>query len=126
MTAANPVTLPLSDYLGRRVRFTVDLKVATITLDRPLKKNPLTFEIYSELADIFHAAAKDKGVKAIVVTGAGGNFSSGGDVFEIIGPLVEMATTGLLDFTRTTGHLVDKDFNVGLDLKVVARPAWYV
>jgi len=106
MTAANPVTLPLSDYLGRRLRFVVDGKVATITLDRPLKKNPLTFEIYAELADIFRAAAKDKGVKAIVITGAGGNFSSGGDVFEIIGPLVEMATTGLLDFTRTTGEVV--------------------
>jgi len=106
MTAANPVTLPLSEYLGRRVRFTVDGKVATITLDRPLKKNPLTFESYAELADIFRAAAKDKSIKAIVVTGAGGNFSSGGDVFEIIGPLVEMATAGLLDFTRTTGELV--------------------
>ena len=106
MTAANSVTLPLSEYLGRRVRFTVDGKVATITLDRPLKKNPLTFESYAELADIFRAAAKDKGVKAIVVTGAGGNFSSGGDVFEIIGPLVGMATAGLLDFTRMTGELV--------------------
>jgi len=106
MTAANPVTLPLSEYLGRRVRFAVDGKVATITLDRPLKKNPLTFESYAELADIFRAAAKDKGVKAIVVTGAGGNFSSGGDVFEIIGPLVGMATAGLLDFTRMTGELV--------------------
>jgi len=106
MTAANPVTLPLSEYLGRRVRFAVDGKVATITLDCPLKKNPLTFESYAELADIFRAAAKDKGVKAIVVTGAGGNFSSGGDVFEIIGPLVEMATAGLLDFTRMTGELV--------------------
>ena len=106
MTAANPVTLPLSEYLGRRVRFAVYGKVATITLDCPLKKNPLTFESYAELADIFRAAAKDKGVKAIVVTGAGGNFSSGGDVFEIIGPLVEMATAGLLDFTRMTGELV--------------------
>ena len=106
MTAANSVTLPLSEYLGRRVRFAVDGKVATITLDRPLKKNPLTFESYAELADIFRAAAKDKGVKAIVVTGAGGNFSSGGDVFEIIGPLVGMATAGLLDFTRMTGELV--------------------
>ena len=106
MTAANPVTLPLSEYLGRRVRFTVDGKVATITLDRPLKKNPLTFESYAELADIFRAAAKDKGVKAIVVTGAGGNFSSGGDVFEIIGPLVEMSTVDLLKFTKMTGDVV--------------------
>jgi enoyl-CoA hydratase/carnithine racemase len=106
MTVANPVTLPLADYQARHLRLAVDRKVATITLDRPDKKNPLTFESYAELADIFHAMAKDKGVKAIVVTGAGGNFSSGGDVFEIIGPLVEMDTAGLLDFTRMTGEVV--------------------
>jgi enoyl-CoA hydratase/carnithine racemase len=106
MTVANPVTLPLAGYQARHLRLAVDRKVATITLDRPDKKNPLTFESYAELADIFHAMAKDKGVKAIVVTGAGGNFSSGGDVFEIIGPLVEMDTVGLLDFTRMTGEVV--------------------
>jgi enoyl-CoA hydratase/carnithine racemase len=106
MTVANPVTLPLAGYQARHLRLAVDRKVATITLDRPDKKNPLTFESYAELADIFHAMAKDKGVKAIVVTGAGGNFSSGGDVFEIIGPLVEMDTAGLLDFTRMTGEVV--------------------
>ncbi len=106
MTVANPVTLPLADYQARHLRLAVDRKVATITLDRPDKKNPLTFESYAEFADIFRAAAKDKGVKAIVVTGAGGNFSSGGDVFEIIGPLVEMDTAGLLDFTRMTGEVV--------------------
>jgi enoyl-CoA hydratase/carnithine racemase len=103
---ANPVTLPLADYAARHVRFAVDRKVATLTLDRPDRKNPLTFESYAELADIFRAAAKDEGVKAIVVTGAGGNFSSGGDVFEIIGPLVEMDTAGLLAFTRMTGEVV--------------------
>jgi enoyl-CoA hydratase/carnithine racemase len=103
---ANPVTLPLADYTARHVRFAVERKVATLTLDRPDKKNPLTFESYAELADIFRAAAKDDGVKAIVVTGAGGNFSSGGDVFEIIGPLVEMDTAGLLAFTRMTGEVV--------------------
>ena len=106
MTAANAVTLPLSDYAARHVRLDVDDKVATLTLDRPDRKNPLTFESYAELADIFRAAAKDEGVKAIVVTGAGGNFSSGGDVFEIIGPLVEMDTVGLLAFTRMTGEVV--------------------
>jgi enoyl-CoA hydratase/carnithine racemase len=106
MTAANAVTLPLSDYAARHVRFDVDGKVATLTLDRPDRKNPLTFESYAELADIFRAAAKDQGVKAIVVTGAGGNFSSGGDVFEIIAPLVEMDTVGLLAFTRMTGEVV--------------------
>jgi enoyl-CoA hydratase/carnithine racemase len=106
MTVANAVTLPLSGYAARHVRFAVDRKVATITLDRPAKKNPLTFESYGELADIFRAAAKDTGVKAIVVTGSGGNFSSGGDVFEIIAPLVEMDTAGLLAFTRMTGEVV--------------------
>jgi enoyl-CoA hydratase/carnithine racemase len=106
MTVANSVTLPLSGYQGRHLRFVVDGKVAAITLDRPLKKNPLTFDSYAELADIFRAAARDKSVKAFVIAGAGGNFSSGGDVFEIIGPLVEMETAGLLDFTRMTGEVV--------------------
>ena len=77
-----------------------------MTLNRPDKKNPLTFESYRELTDFFLACAKDEGVKAVVVTGAGGNFSSGGDVFEIIGPLVEMDTKGLTAFTRMTGELV--------------------
>jgi enoyl-CoA hydratase/carnithine racemase len=106
MSAANPVTLPLNGYQARHVRLAVDGKVATITLDRPEKKNPLTFESYAELADIFRAAAKDKSLKAIVVTGAGGNFCSGGDVFEIIKPLIEMEAAALLDFTRMTGDAV--------------------
>ena len=89
MIAANPVTLPLPTYKATHVRFEVDHKVATLTLDRPDKKNPLTFESYAEIVGIFQAAAHDKDVKAIVVTGAGGNFSSGGDVFEIIGPLTQ-------------------------------------
>ena len=85
---------------------TVDGKVATLTLNRPDKKNPLTFESYAEIANIFRAAAKDKQVKAFVITGEGGNFCSGGDVFEIIGPLVEMNTVDLLEFTRMTGEAV--------------------
>src|SRR2546426_12793163 len=105
MTVANPVTLPLADYRARHLRLAVDRKVATITLDRPDKKNPLTFESYAELADIFRAMAKDKGVKAIVVTGVRGNFPSRGDVFEIIGPLVGMDTGGLLRLTRMTGEV---------------------
>ena len=92
MSAANPVTLPLKDYAARHVRLAVDGKVATITLDRPDKKNPLTFDSYAELADLFRAAAKEKAVKAFVICGAGGNFCSGGDVFEIIEPLTKMAT----------------------------------
>jgi enoyl-CoA hydratase/carnithine racemase len=106
MSAANPVTLPLKDYAARHVRLAVDGKVATITLDRPDKKNPLTFDSYAELADLFRAAAKEKAVKAFVICGAGGNFCSGGDVFEIIEPLVKMATAELLAFTRMTGEVI--------------------
>jgi enoyl-CoA hydratase/carnithine racemase len=106
VTAANPVTLPLAQYRAHHLSCEVAGKVATLTLNRPERKNPLTFDSYAEMTDIFRAAAKDDQVKAIVVTGAGGNFSSGGDVFEIIGPLVAMGTTGLLDFTTMTGGLV--------------------
>jgi enoyl-CoA hydratase/carnithine racemase len=106
MTSANPVTLPLAAYAGRHVRLEVAGKVATLILDRPEKKNPLTFESYDEIAAIFRAAARDEQVKAFVITGAGGNFCSGGDVFEIIGPLVEMDAKGLLKFTRMTGEAV--------------------
>ena len=106
MSAANPVTLPLAAYQARHLRVAVDRKVATLTLDRPDKKNPLTFASYAEIVDIFRALPKDKDVKAVVVTGAGGNFCSGGDVLEIIGPLVEVDTAGLLDFTRMTGEVV--------------------
>ena len=80
--------------------------VATIILNRPERKNPLTFESYAELRDTFRALVYARGVKAVVVAGAGGNFSSGGDVHEIIGPLTGMDMPGLLDFTRMTGDLV--------------------
>jgi enoyl-CoA hydratase/carnithine racemase len=80
--------------------------VATVTLNRPERKNPLTFESYAELRDTFRALVYTREVKAVVVAGAGGNFSSGGDVHEIIGPLTEMDMPGLLEFTRMTGDLV--------------------
>jgi enoyl-CoA hydratase/carnithine racemase len=80
--------------------------VATVTLNRPERKNPLTFESYAELRDTFRALVYAREVKAVVIAGAGGNFSSGGDVHEIIGPLTEMGMPGLLDFTRMTGDLV--------------------
>jgi enoyl-CoA hydratase/carnithine racemase len=80
--------------------------VATITLNRPERKNPLTFDSYAELRDAFRALVHARAVKAVVVAGAGGNFSSGGDVHEIIGPLTGMDMPGLLDFTRMTGDLV--------------------
>jgi enoyl-CoA hydratase/carnithine racemase len=80
--------------------------VAVVQLDRPERKNPLTFDSYAELRDTFLALQRDTGIGAVVVTGAGGNFCSGGDVFEIIGPLTERDMRGLLDFTRMTGDLV--------------------
>jgi enoyl-CoA hydratase/carnithine racemase len=97
---------PLSAYAARHVRLSVADAVATIMLDRPERKNPLTFESYAELVDIFAAAAGDEEVHAFVIAGAGGNFSSGGDVFEIIAPLLDRDTKGLLAFTTMTGNLV--------------------
>jgi enoyl-CoA hydratase/carnithine racemase len=95
---------------GLLVDWRVADRVATITLNRPDRKNPLTFESYRELTDTFRAIADATDVRAVVLTGAGGNFCSGGDVHEIIGPLVEMKergdTDGLLRFTRMTGDLV--------------------
>src|SRR3954470_20320385 len=88
----------------------VDGKVATITLNRPEKKNPLTFGSYGELVDTFRRLARMAEIKVVVITGAGENFSSGGDVHEIIGPLVGMRELEqhdkLLAFTRMTGDLV--------------------
>ncbi len=81
-------------------------KVGVITLNRPEKKNPLTFESYSELRNLFHQLKNEDQIKTIVVTGAGGNFCSGGDVHEIIGPLTTMKMPELLAFTRMTGDLV--------------------
>ena len=86
--------------------WSVDGKVATVTLNRPDRKNPLTFESYAELRDTFRALVYEPDVKTVVVTGAGENFSSGGDVFEIIGPLTKMKMPELLAFTRMTGDLV--------------------
>jgi len=83
-----------------------DGRVATVTLNRPERKNPLTFESYAELRDLFRDLVYQPSVRAIVVRGAGGNFSSGGDVHEIIGPLTKMTMPELLNFTRMTGDLV--------------------
>jgi enoyl-CoA hydratase/carnithine racemase len=80
--------------------------VATITLNRPERKNPLTFDSYDELRATFYRLDQNFAVKAVVLTGAGGNFCSGGDVHEIIGPLTKMDEAGLLKFTRMTGDLV--------------------
>ena len=88
----------------------VDGKVATVTFNRPERKNPLTLDSYAELRDTFRDLVYADDIKSVVITGAGGNFCSGGDVHEIIGPLVEMQRKddmlGLLAFTRMTGDLV--------------------
>jgi enoyl-CoA hydratase/carnithine racemase len=102
----HPVPLPLSSYKAQHVKLVVEGKLATLTLNRPDRKNPLTFQSYAEITGIFRAAAHDDQVKAFVIVGEGGNFCSGGDVFEIIGPLIEMDTVGLLKFTKMTGEAV--------------------
>ena len=84
----------------------LDGKVGVLTLNRPEKKNPLTFGAYAELRDLFLHLPKAGDVRALVITGAGGNFCSGGDVHEIIGPLTRMQMPQLLEFTRMTGDVV--------------------
>ena len=80
--------------------------VGTVTLNRPERKNPLTFDSYAELRDLFNGLRYATDVKVVVVTGEGGNFCSGGDVHDIIGPLTQMTMPELLEFTRMTGDLV--------------------
>jgi enoyl-CoA hydratase/carnithine racemase len=99
---------PYAAYKARNFLWEVsgDGKVATIILNRPERKNPLTFDSYAELRDLFRALVYATDIKSIVLTGAGANFCSGGDVHEIIGPLTRMTMPELLDFTRMTGDLV--------------------
>ena len=105
----NPMRGQYSD-LGERTpqHFALNVAdgVATVTLNRPERKNPLTFDSYAELRDWFLGLQRATDIKAVVVTGAGGNFCSGGDVHEIIGPLTQMTMPELLAFTRMTGALV--------------------
>jgi len=106
-----PPSLPfhgrlLAAYEARHFKYKVKDGVAAITLDRPERKNPLTFDSYAELRDLFRAMAEATDIKAIVLSGAGENFCSGGDVHDIIGPLTELDMPGLLAFTRMTGDLV--------------------
>jgi len=89
-----------------RLDWTVTEGVVQARLVRPARKNPLTFEVYAELRDRFRALAYDRAAKVVVLSGAGDNFCSGGDVHDIIGPLVDMDMTGLMNFTRMTGDLV--------------------
>lgn len=96
----------LANYEAKNFKYQFRDGVACITLDRPERKNPLTFESYAELRDLFRAMAQTADVKAVVLAGAGENFCSGGDVHEIIGPLTKLDMPGLLAFTRMTGDLV--------------------
>jgi enoyl-CoA hydratase/carnithine racemase len=93
-------------YAPEHFQWSQEGRVGVVTLNRPERKNPLTFDSYAELRDLFRALVHVREIRAIVITGAGGNFCSGGDVHEIIGPLTQMDAEGLLNFTRMTGDLV--------------------
>ena len=90
----------------KHFKWDVKERIATITLNRPERKNPLTFESYAELRDTFHQLQYVDDVRVVIITGEGGNFCSGGDVHEIIGPLIGMEIDDLLAFTRMTGNLI--------------------
>ncbi len=96
----------LDTYRAEHFLWRVEAQVGHVTLNRPERKNPLTFESYAELRDLFRALSDASAIRAVVVSGAAGNFCSGGDVHEIIGPLTRMTMPQLLRFTRMTGDLV--------------------
>ncbi|HEY4957165.1 MAG TPA: enoyl-CoA hydratase family protein [Caldimonas sp.] len=97
---------PLAGYAAKHFAWSVADGIGRITLTRPERKNPLTFDSYAELPDLFERLRHADDVHAVVITGSGGNFCSGGDVHEIIGPLVRLKAPELLMFTRMTGDLV--------------------
>ena len=99
-------SIPLAAYEADHFLWELRDGVGVVTLNRPDRKNPLTFESYAELRDLFRKLVYAGDVKGVVITGSGGNFCSGGDVHEIIGPLVKSDMTSLLAFTRMTGDLV--------------------
>ena len=109
ITSSNPMRAQFSAqhaYAAKHFSYAFEAGIATITLNRPDKKNPLTFDSYGELRDLFRNFVYATDVKAVVFTGEGGNFCSGGDVHEIIGPLTKMSMPEMLEFTRMTGDLV--------------------
>jgi len=109
ITDSNPMRAQFNALAGHQAQhfaYAFDAGVATITLNRPERKNPLTFDSYAELRDLFRALELANDVKVVVLTGAGGNFCSGGDVHEIIGPLTQMTMPEMLEFTRMTGNLI--------------------
>jgi enoyl-CoA hydratase/carnithine racemase len=109
ITPANPMRQQfdaMASYSAKHFSYAFDTGVVTLTLNRPERKNPLTFDSYHELRNLFAALNHATDVKAVVLAGEGGNFCSGGDVHEIIGPLTKMSMTEMLEFTRMTGDLV--------------------
>jgi len=109
--AGKPHELPgnrqsLRDYQARHISYRTEGAVAVISLNRPERKNPLTFDSYAELRDLFRNLAYADDVRAVVLAGEGGNFCSGGDVHDIIGPLTQLDMPGLLAFTRMTGDVI--------------------
>lgn len=113
MKAGNPMAngfRPMADVEAKHFRFSVagegERRIAQVTLNRPEKKNPLTFDSYVELRNVFRDFVYATDIKAVIISGEGGNFCSGGDVHEIIGPLTKMSMPELLAFTRMTGDLV--------------------
>ena len=104
LIAGNRVAL--AGHIAQHFDWQVDRGVGSVTLNRPERKNPLTFASYAELRDLFRQLRYASDVHCVVVQGAGGNFCSGGDVHEIIGPLVQLKAPELLMFTRMTGDLV--------------------
>jgi enoyl-CoA hydratase/carnithine racemase len=109
IASSNPMRTQFSAqhaYAAKHFSYAFDAGIATIKLNRPDKKNPLTFDSYGELRDLFRNFVYATDVKAVIFTGEGGNFCSGGDVHEIIGPLTKMSMPEMLEFTRMTGDLV--------------------
>jgi enoyl-CoA hydratase/carnithine racemase len=109
--AGNPHELPgnritLRTYQARHFSYRMEGTVAVVSLNRPERKNPLTFDSYAELRDLFRSLAYAEDVHAVVLSGEGGNFCSGGDVHDIIGPLTKLDMPGLLTFTRMTGDVI--------------------
>jgi enoyl-CoA hydratase/carnithine racemase len=103
----------MAGYKAKHFRWSAQDGIAVITLDRPERKNPLTFDSYAELRDCFRTLAYADDIKAVVFGSNGGNFSSGGDVHDIIGPLLNKDMKGLLAFTRMTGDLIKAMINCG-------------
>jgi enoyl-CoA hydratase/carnithine racemase len=113
MNPGNPMARgfrPMADIEAKHFRFTTtgegERRIAHVTLNRPERKNPLTFDSYAELRNLFRDFVYATDIKAVIISGEGDNFCSGGDVHEIIGPLTKMTMPELLAFTRMTGDLV--------------------